>query len=116
LSETNFETSATPSTARKYSRREQTNTLPAWARPDSNVLARCAVRARHRDHHDLNVSKRRGWPAVQANGVRQHLQHYRRYDARLSSGQKVSESLTALTDAIDDLEAQTTALIGASES
>ncbi len=38
------------------------------------------------------------------------------YDAKLSSGQKVSEALTALTDAIDDLEAQTTALIGTSES
>lgn len=34
------------------------------------------------------------------------------YDARLSSGQKVSETLTELTAAIESLNAQTTALIG----
>lgn len=36
------------------------------------------------------------------------------YDAKLSSGQKVSDSLTSLTDAIDELNAMTTALIGTS--
>ena len=36
------------------------------------------------------------------------------YDAKLSSGQKVSDSLTLLTDAIDELNAMTTALIGTS--
>ena len=38
------------------------------------------------------------------------------YDAKLSSGQKVSDSLTALTESIDALSAQTIALIGASGS
>lgn len=38
------------------------------------------------------------------------------YDAKLSSGQKVNDSLSLLTDAIDDLEAKTTALIGNAES
>ena len=38
------------------------------------------------------------------------------YDAKLSSGQKVSDSLTSLTDAIDELNALTTALIGTSAS
>lgn len=38
------------------------------------------------------------------------------YDAKLSSGQKVSDSLTALTESIDVLSAQTIALIGASGS
>lgn len=36
------------------------------------------------------------------------------YDAKLSSGQKVSDSLSALTDAIDVLSERTTALIGSS--
>ena len=35
------------------------------------------------------------------------------YDAKLSNGQKVNDTLTALTDAIDGLGAQTTTLIGA---
>lgn len=38
------------------------------------------------------------------------------YDAKLSSGQKVNDSLTALTAAIESLNAQTTALIGAGAS
>ncbi len=38
------------------------------------------------------------------------------YDAKLSSGQKVSDSLTSLTESIDVLSAQTIALIGASGS
>ena len=36
------------------------------------------------------------------------------YDAKLSSGQKVSDSLTSLTDAVDQLSTITTSLIGAS--
>jgi len=36
------------------------------------------------------------------------------YDAKLSSGQKVSDSLTSLTDSIDELSALTTAIIGVS--
>lgn len=36
------------------------------------------------------------------------------YDAKLSSGQKVSDSLTSLTAAIEDLNAMTTTLIGVS--
>jgi hypothetical protein len=38
------------------------------------------------------------------------------YDAKLSSGQKVSDSLTDLSAAIEALNVQTTALIGASET
>ena len=38
------------------------------------------------------------------------------YDAKLSSGQKVSDSLADLSAAIDDLNTQTIALIGASET
>ena len=36
------------------------------------------------------------------------------YDAKLSSGQKVSDTLTSLTTSIESLNAQTTTLIGAS--
>lgn len=38
------------------------------------------------------------------------------YDAKLSSGQKVSDSLTSLTQSIEALSVQTNALIGASGS
>ncbi len=38
------------------------------------------------------------------------------YDAKLSSGQKVSDSLADLSAAINDLSAQTTAIIGVSET
>lgn len=120
MSETNFENQRNAKLRSEIQHAvSQTNTLSRLgATTTSNVLGK----VRQYVHgieiiNDLNVSMFGEVGRLYKQTVFDNIYSIiDEYDARLSSGQKVSESLTALTDAIDDLEAQTTALIGASES